>query len=82
MEWAVFDVLQDITGCTVEFLNRDWRAAFVGVIADLDNFFEIWEPLSFHFGMNYLPIEFDFKRQTPADKSRDLRFRKRGQNGI
>jgi len=80
--WAVFDVLQDITGCTVDFLNRDWRAAFVGVIADLDNFFEIWEPLSFHFGMNYLPIEFDFKRRTPADKSRDLRFRKRCQNGI
>ena len=79
---AVFDVLQNITGCTVDFLNRGWKAAFVGVIADLDNFFEIWETLSFHFGMNYLPIEFDFKRGTPADKSRDLRFRKRCQNGI
>ena len=79
---AVFDVLQNITGCTVDFLNSGWKAAFVGVIADLDNFFEIWETLSFHFGMNYLPIEFDFKRGTPADKSRDLRFRKRCQNGI
>ena len=79
---AVFDVLQNITGCTVDFLNRGWKAAFVGVIADLDNFFETWETLSFHFGMNHLPIEFDFKRRTPADKSRDLRFRKRCQNGI
>ena len=79
---AVFDVLQNITGCTVDFLNRGWKAAFVGVIADLDNFFEIWETLSFHFGMNYLPIKFDFKRRTPADKTRDLRFRKRCQNGI
>ena len=79
---AVFDVLQNITGCTVDFLNRGWKAAFVGVIADLNNFFEIWETLSFQFGMDFLTIEFDFKRRTPADKSRDLRFRKRCQNGI
>ena len=46
---AVFDMLQNITGCTVDFLNRGRRAAFVGVIADLDNFFEIWETLSFQF---------------------------------
>ena len=68
---AVFDVLQNITGCTVDFLNRGRRAAFVGVIADLNNFFEIWETLSFQFGMDFLAIEFDFKRGTPADKSRD-----------
>ena len=79
---AVFDVLQNITGCTVDFLNRGWRAAFVGFIADLDNFFEIWETLSSQFGMDFLTIEFDFKRGTSADKSRDLRFRKRCQNGI
>ena len=78
----VFDMLQNITGCTVDFLNRGRRAAFVGVIADLNNFFEIWETLSFQFGMDFLAIEFDFKRRTPADKSRDLRFRKRCQNGI
>ena len=79
---AVFDVLQNITGCTVDFLNRGWRAALLGFITDLDNFFEIWETLSFQFGMDFLTIEFDFKRGTPADKSRDLRFRKRCQNGI
>ena len=63
--------LQNITGCTVDFLNRGRRAAFVGVIADLNNFFEIWETLSFQFGMDFLAIELDFKRRTPADKSRD-----------
>ena len=55
-------MLQNITGCTVDFLNRGWKAAFVGVIADLDNFFEIWETRSFQFGMDFLTIEFDFKR--------------------
>ena len=68
---TVLDVLQNITGCTVDFLNRGRRAAFVGVIADLNNFFEIWETLSFQFGMDFLAIELDFKRRTPTDKSRD-----------